>query len=351
MRIACPVCGRPGTITVARDGGVWIQVKVIHRKGEACAATRYICDLPNAPGGKWGRAIRPTTLAGGDQYLTSFIEQLAPPHAIYAELFGGFAAVLSAKPPAYIEIYNDINPNVYNLMYCIARRRCLSALIARIRGATLSRVVWRSIIDSIHDIKPKADPDPDAAFAFLYAVFNSHNGMIYAHPSFRLPTDGHAQSRPVTWHINMPERLEQLHRRIRRVVFFNRHWRALDRWFECKNAWIYLDPPHHTVGDYDNYRFYAARWTREDFEDVLRVMSRARAKVLLKYTDRSGEVAEAARRMGLHYITVKYRTAMKAQKLATEWYSVDTIYTFVANYELPRSVRPAGYVTKIIEVR
>jgi len=351
MRVACPACGRPGTITAARVGDAGIQVKVIHKKGEACAVTRHVCSLPNAPMGKWGRAVRPAALAGGDQYLTPFIEQLAPPHAVYAELFGGFAAVLSAKPPAYLEIYNDINPLVYNLMYCIARRRCLNSLIERIRGIALSRTVWRRVIDSIDIIRPGAEPDPEAAFAFLYAIYNSHNGMIYAHPSFRLPTDGHNQSRPITWHVNLPRRLEELHRRIRRVVFYNRHWRVLDRWLDCPNAWVYLDPPHHTVSDYDNYRYYAARWTREDFDDLMRAIARAKAKVLLKYTDRNGEVADAARRLGLHYITAKYRTAIKAQKSAAEWRAVDTVYTFVMNYEPPRSVRPAGYIAKIIEVR
>jgi len=345
------VCGRVGVVTSARAYDARLQVKVAHRRDDYCAITTRLCELPPAPPGEWRVAPRPVALAGGDNYLVPFIAQLAPPHAVYAELFGGFASVLASKPRAHVDVYNDVNPHIYHLMHCVARRRCLSALVARIMATVPSRDMWRRAVDALWDVKPETDPDPDVAFHYLYAAFNAHNGMVYANPSFRLPTDGRGQSRPTTWRA-LPRRLEELHRRIKHAVFFNRHWRLLDWLLDLPCAWVYLDPPHHTLADaeYDNYRFYAARWSRDDFEDVIRAVARARARVLLKYTDRGGEVADVARRLGLHGVVVEYATAMKAQKTATEWRAVTTRYTFVANYEIPRGVRPAGYVKKVVEV-
>jgi len=48
-------------------------------------------------------------------------------------------------------------------------------------------------------------------------------------------------------------------------------------------------------------------------------------------------------------MVVEYATAMKAQKTAAEWRAVTTVYTFAANYSIPR-VTPAGYVKKVVEV-
>jgi len=44
---------------------------------------------------------------GGKQYLVDQLVELIPPHRIYVEVFGGAAALLFAKQPSELEIYNE----------------------------------------------------------------------------------------------------------------------------------------------------------------------------------------------------------------------------------------------------
>jgi DNA adenine methylase len=49
-----------------------------------------------------------------------------PPHKIYVEPFGGSGAVLFAKPPSIIEVYNDVDNELVNL-FMVLRDKELSA--------------------------------------------------------------------------------------------------------------------------------------------------------------------------------------------------------------------------------
>lgn len=53
-------------------------------------------------------------IPGGKRWLASRIIALLPPHVCYVEPFGGGAAVLLAKPPSKIEVYNDVDSSLVN---------------------------------------------------------------------------------------------------------------------------------------------------------------------------------------------------------------------------------------------
>lgn len=57
------------------------------------------------------RAPRKRALArylGGKNRIAPWIISFFPPHKFYVEPFGGSAAVLLNKQPAFLEIYNDL---------------------------------------------------------------------------------------------------------------------------------------------------------------------------------------------------------------------------------------------------
>lgn len=81
---------------------------------------------------------------GGKQPLADWIVSLMPPHQTYVEPFAGSLAVLLAKPPAPVEVVNDLDGEVVNF--------------------------WRVLRDRPHDLErvcaltPYARAEYDAAF-------------------------------------------------------------------------------------------------------------------------------------------------------------------------------------------
>lgn len=52
---------------------------------------------------------------GGKTWLAKTLIGKLPPHECYVEVFGGSGALLFAKPPSRVEVYNDVNGDLVNL--------------------------------------------------------------------------------------------------------------------------------------------------------------------------------------------------------------------------------------------
>jgi DNA adenine methylase len=57
----------------------------------------------------------PLNYFGSKSRLAPRIVKHFPPHRTYVESFGGSAAVLLAKEPAKVEVYNDLDRGLVNL--------------------------------------------------------------------------------------------------------------------------------------------------------------------------------------------------------------------------------------------
>lgn len=59
----------------------------------------------------------------------SWIRDFLPPHRLYCEPFGGAAGVLLRKPPAEIEVYNDLDGQVVNFFRVLRERETREQLL------------------------------------------------------------------------------------------------------------------------------------------------------------------------------------------------------------------------------
>src|SRR5271166_1742362 len=85
------------------------------------------------------RIPSPITWFGGKSRLAPRIIGYFPPHKTYVELFGGSAAVLLAKEPSPVEVFNDIDNQLFNLFRVLRDDRAFRRLQRGIELTLYSR--------------------------------------------------------------------------------------------------------------------------------------------------------------------------------------------------------------------
>jgi len=71
---------------------------------------------------------------GAKQKISSSIVELLPPHNAWVEVFCGSAAITLAKPPAQIEVINDLDSTIVNLFDQLLRIREMESRLESIDG-------------------------------------------------------------------------------------------------------------------------------------------------------------------------------------------------------------------------
>jgi len=164
-----------------------------------------------------------------------------PPHNCWVEAFCGSAALTLAKPPAFIEVINDIDGEIVNVFKQLRNNQEeLCRLISLTPYAKLELETSR--------IKNKRDGELESARKFLVQSMMAINGIFgkekggfsYSQSYSRTGRD----ARVNRWY-NLPERLSKVVERLRNVRIENRDAIKLLSMFTNRPATlIYLDPPY-----------------------------------------------------------------------------------------------------------
>lgn len=178
---------------------------------------------------------------GSKHRIASTIANLLPAHNAWVEAFCGSCAVTLAKPPAPIEIINDMDNQVVNLFKQLRENQdelCrLVALTPYARSEYLSAREHQ-------ECKPL-----EKARQFLVATMMAVNGANGGNGSgfsfSQSYSRGGKEARVSRWY-NLPERIAPVVERLRSVRIENRDARELLEMFDKRPATlIYLDPPYN----------------------------------------------------------------------------------------------------------
>ena len=178
---------------------------------------------------------------GAKHRLASRIVKCLPPHNAWVEAFCGSAAITLAKKPAPIEIINDMDDQIVNLFQQL--RENPEELCRQIALTPYSKAEYSLSRSEIFHTEPL-----EKARRFLVATMMSVNGAIGGKNSgfsfSQSYTRGNCEARVNRWY-NLPERLEKIVERLRRVRIENRDARQLINMFIDRPATlIYMDPPY-----------------------------------------------------------------------------------------------------------
>lgn len=219
----------------------------------------------------------PSQWYGGKVQLAPLIVSLLPDHATYVEACGGMGAVLFAKPPSKLEVFNDLDAGVVNF-FRVLRDPVQCAELQRLLDLTpYARDELRAAVS--RETGWDATDDPvEIARRWFVMVQMSFAGRVDRGVGWRFTTrPGH---NPAASFRTAAARLPLFLARLARVQIERMDVRDLIRTYDGPDVCFYVDPPyvHATRNRESGYRH---ELTDADHAELLELLCACQGKVLL----------------------------------------------------------------------
>ncbi|MFT3895311.1 MAG: DNA adenine methylase [Anaerolineales bacterium] len=164
-----------------------------------------------------------------------------PPHNCWVEAFCGSAALTLAKPPAPIEVINDIDNEIINLFAQLRNNHDELS-----RQIELTPYASQELVNA--RIKNANDSDLERARKFLVQSMMAVNGIFGEERGGFSFSDSYSrnqrEARVNRWN-NLPERLAKVVERLKNVRIENKDAIALlENYVDRPATLVYLDPPY-----------------------------------------------------------------------------------------------------------
>lgn len=205
---------------------------------------------------------------GGKRRLAATLISRFPPHSCYVEPFAGGAALFFLRPPADVEVLNDINGELVNLYRVVQHH--LEEFVRQFKWALSSRQVFKWL----RETRPETLTDIQRAARFFYLQQNCFGGKVEGQ------TFGTATTTPPGLNLlRIEETLSAAHLRLSRTYVENLEWEECIARYDRPHTLFYLDPPYlETEG-------YGVPFDRPDFRRLAEVMGRLKGKAMLSIND------------------------------------------------------------------
>lgn len=182
------------------------------------------------------RVPAPLNWFGSKSKLASQIIKHFPAHRTYAEPFGGSAAVLFAKEPAKVEVYNDLDRELLNFFRVLRDRKLSAQLHAAAQHTPYARAEF--------DLAQQHSDDPvESARRFLVRHRMSFGGMgrdwCYSISTSRKGTA--AAIRRWRWGVDA---IPAIYERLRSVQIECSDWRDVMARYDGADTLFFCDPPY-----------------------------------------------------------------------------------------------------------
>ena len=202
---------------------------------------------------------------GGKSKMAGKLLPLLPPHRVYVEAFGGAAALLLAKAPSPVEVFNDVDAGVVNFFRVLRDPDKFARFLRLARLTPYSREEWHACRESWRGISD----DAQRAWAWFAVARMSFGGMFGKSWGFSLkPARGVAD--PVSQWLGAVEMLPEVAERFRHVVVECRDFRELVPLYDGPDTLWYMDPPY--VADTRRGGSYGHEMSLPDHEELVRLL-------------------------------------------------------------------------------
>ena len=158
----------------------------------------------------------------------------------YLELFGGGGTMLLNKnPDTPIEIYNDLEENVYSLFKTVSDHRLFKIFKEKCDLTYYSERLRKEYIQSL---KQDCLSTVDRAYKYFIVNKTSRHGIGGFSTNLVVRRN---MSKSVSDMLSTIDGLEQIHQRLSRAIVTNRDAMKMMDKYNSENVFIYADPPYH----------------------------------------------------------------------------------------------------------
>ena len=206
---------------------------------------------------------------GGKRRLADIIIPRFPAHKCYVEVFAGGAALYFMRPPAEVEVINDINGDLVNLYRVVQRH--LEEFVRQFKWALSSRQVFKWL----QDTRPETLTDIERAARFYYLQQQAFGGKVQGQ-SWGTATTVPA---PTVNLLRLEEDLSMAHMRLHGAYIERLDWRDCIKRYDRPHTLFYLDPPYwETEG-------YGVPFEWAEYLAMAELMRSVQGKVVLSIND------------------------------------------------------------------
>jgi DNA adenine methylase len=210
----------------------------------------------------------PLSYIGGKNRLAKRLIEIFPEHTTYVEAFAGSAQVFFHKEPSAVEVLNDLDGEIVNF-YRVCQRH-YEELLRYLRFWVVSRK-W---FDLLKRSDPETLTDIERAARYLYLLRNCFASLV------RNPVYHRNVVQPPSFNLeNLPELIENAHKRLLRVQIECEPYEEVMRHFDRPTTLFYLDPP------YWGRNLYRHNFGEADFEKLAGQLKQIRGKFVLSLND------------------------------------------------------------------
>ncbi|MEM5461570.1 DNA adenine methylase [Paraburkholderia phytofirmans] len=244
---------------------------------------------------------------GGKRRLADHLIPRFPAHECYVEVFAGGAALYFMRPPAKVEVINDINGELVNLYRVVQHH--LEEFVRQFKWALTSRQVFKWLQDTI----PETLTDIQRAARFYYLQQNCFGGKIEGQ-SF-----GTATTTPPGLNLlRLEETLSAAHLRLSNTFVERLDWKTCIDKYDRPYTLFYLDPPYfETEG-------YGVPFPYSEYEEMARRLRSIKGRAIVSLNDHP-EIWRAFSGFHIETVDIKYsvgggdRTAARKEVIIFSW--------------------------------
>lgn len=200
---------------------------------------------------------------------------------IYIEPFGGSFSVAFHRPyPVPVEIYNDLEKNVYSFFKVLSDRELFRQMKDLL---DLSYYDETLRAEYIRDLREKDLSLVERAYRFFYVNRTSFNGVGGYSVTVNLIRRG--LSKDISAFLASIDNLPEFHQRLSRVTMMNEDALNVMRKFDSPKTFMYLDPPYvqETRGD----TRYKVDMEDEGHRKLIEFCMTAKSKIMISGYDSS----------------------------------------------------------------